>query len=359
MSGEALRRAQIYREMSDEEYFQHRYDYYALNPVAKYKSWREYLEDLPHDDDDEIRETETADKSPYCRTYSPFAPRPADHGGSHNSTLLPYEDKSLHGHSRGLIEDIRYHEENIADSLLDIDIDGLPSQRGAEPSGYRTVVPRQRNIYDGDHREDAYSDRHGGGTDGPRNYEQRNELGARLDRLGDSKSGISSDREQVRQESRSCLENRFSLQVNRNDKSEPPACEERSSTATTARQDSIEPDLPPFSYFDINPCLGSPQHLPRPSSRPDHVEHHPSGGRYNAGVRALRSPVKPQEFIQAHEKQSHPSGGRYNAGVRAPQSQHGSSQQGHPCRNRTLEPNDSMFSRFEEEKSAPRCSRSA
>ena len=351
--------AQIYRKMSDEEYFQHRYDYYAFNPVAKYKSWRKYLEDLPDEDDDEMREAETTDRSPYCRTYSPFAPLPADHGGSHTSALLPYEDNSLHGHSRGRIEDMRHHEEDTADSFLDINIDGLPSQRGAEPSVYRSVVSRQRNIYDGDYREDAYSDRRGGGTDGPRKYEQGNELGARLDPLGDRNSGISSYREQVRQECRSCLENIFPLQVNRNDGSEPPACEERSRTATADRQDSIGPDLPPFSYFDINPCPGSPQHLPRPSSRPDHVKHRPSGGRYNAGVRALRSPVKPQAFIQAHEKQSHPSGGRYNAGVRAPQSQHGSSQQGHTCRNRSLEPNDSMFSRFKEEKPAPGCSHPA
>ena len=87
-------------------------------------------------------------------------------------------------------------------------------------------------------------------------------------------------------------------------------------------------------------------------SRPDHVKHRPSSGRYNAGVRALRSPVKPQAFIQAYDKQSHPSGGRFNAGVRAPQSQHG-----HTWRHRTLEPNDLMFSQFKEGRSAPGCSR--
>ena len=85
----------------------------------------------------------------------------------------------------------------------------------------------------------------------------------------------------------------------------------------------------------------------------------PSGGRYNAGVRALRSPASPRPSVDGGDGQVEPPKGRYNMGVRVPRAQDGPSRQGDGRADRVLEPTDSASARLEEDTADSRYGRAA
>ena len=288
---------QIYREMSDGEYLQHRHDH-AFHPLANSKSWRQYLEDLADDEYEEMREAETAARSRYCHTYSAFSPYRAFHGGSHTSASLNYGDDSSHGHSGGRIEDRPHYEEHMAGQFGGTNIGGL-------------------------------------GASWSREYRIWSEPEMGLNGISNNDSHTISEQEEVRRERRPSLQSN-PLHGIGGGESEPRGREEGSSTAITGLRDSRRPDLPPTGYSDININSSGPQHVPQPPSQPDHGHDRWSGGRYNAGVRALRSPETPRRSILANDKQAHPSKGRYNMGVRVPRSQDEPFRQDHAGIDRAL-----------------------
>lgn len=285
------RMAQIYREMSDGEYLQHRDDYYAFHPLAKSRSWRQYLEDLADDEHEEMRQAETAARSRYCHTYSAFGPHRAYHGGSYTCESLNYGDDSSHGHSGERIVDRPHCEEHMAGQFGKTNIGGL-------------------------------------GTSWSREYRIWSEPEMGLNGISNNNSHTMSEQEEVRRERRPSLQSN-PLDGIGGGESEPRGREDRNNTAITGLRDSRRPDLPPTGYSDININSSGPRHVPQPPLQPDHGHGRGSGGRYNAGVRALRSPETPRRSILANGKQAHPSKGRYNMGVRLPRSQAEPSPQDH------------------------------
>ncbi|KAL9133985.1 MAG: hypothetical protein Q9175_004832 [Cornicularia normoerica] len=212
----------------------------------------------------------------------------------------------------------------------------------------------QRNLHQPDESEDVYTNRHSAGAGSPRKHKKLSEIEAHPDRLSDSDSDTILGHEQVRQEGPVGQENKPQLDGIYGDDSKPSAREERGKTATTGRRAYTEPTLPPASSSNINISPSSSQLRPQPSSQPDSGQ---NCGRYNAGVRALRSPRTPRRSNQANNGHAHPYPGRYNMGVRAPRSQEGPSPQSEIHTDKTSEPIDSASSRPEEDKLVPRCSR--
>lgn len=118
------------------------------------------------------------------------------------------------------------------------------------------------------------------------------------------------------------------------------------------RRDSTGSGLPLLGYSGVSMSPNRSRRGPQPSAQPDHGGDRLSGGRYNAGVRALRSPDTPRRSARADDEKAHSSKGRYNMGVRAPRSQDGPSRQGSVRADRAPQAIDSVFSRLEEEKPA-------
>ena len=115
----STRIAQIYEEMSDEEYFQHRDDNYELHPEANDKPWRDYLEDLADEAYDEVSDAEITAGSRCGRNTSPSSSRRADHDApyTYDVTLPYYRDDASYRHGRRRVEDRRHHEGNNADQF--------------------------------------------------------------------------------------------------------------------------------------------------------------------------------------------------------------------------------------------------
>ena len=318
------RMAQIYRNMGEEEYFQARDDYYAFHPEANHKSWRQYLEDLADEEYDEIREAEIAAGSRGGRTYSLSGPRRADHSGPCISASLSDGEDFSYDQGRRDNEGRHHDEEDLADQLGYIYVGGRPSQHGAGPLEYGARVSCQSNLSDEEHwpdeSEDVYSDRRGARVDRSHKYGEFSTFETHLDRLSDGDSCTVRGQDYVRQQRRPGHANKSRLDGFFGDEFDPSAREQRGKTATTRYPDSTDTSLPPASPFDIDIRRSSSQNRPQPPSQPDRGQCCLKGGRYNAGVRALRSPDTSRPSIQANDGQGHPSKGRYNMGVRAPRS---------------------------------------
>ena len=143
----------------------------------------------------------------------------------------------------------------------------------------------------------------------------------------------------------------------RPDSSEDTNRDRRGAGAT--RRDSTGFSLPLLGYSEVSMGPNRFRREPQPSAQPDHERDRLSVGRYNAGVRALRSPDTPQRSVRADNEKAHSSKGRYNMGVRAPRSQDGPFRQGNVSAERAPQAVDSVSSQLEEKKPASGCSRPA
>ena len=319
------RLADIYMGMSSAEYFQAREDYYSFHPAANHKSWRKYLEDLA-DDEYEILEAEIVVRSRYRRDSLTSGPRRADRVESYTSYAAssPYGDDASYGEGHRCDEDRRHHGEDLADQVGDFNTDGRSSQRGAEPTEYRALISRQRNPYNGEHRpnksQNASSGHCAAEASRPRKSQMPSELGARLDRLGDSDIDTIIDRERVRQPCLPGPEHRSPGGWIHRDDLKPSTPKEPSRIPTTGRQNSTGSNLPLIGHLYINTGPSNAQQRPQPCYKSDHGQDCPINGRYNAGVRAPRSADVLWPSIHSNDGRACSSNGRYNMGVRVPRS---------------------------------------
>lgn len=288
--------AQNYTDMSDREYYQRRDEYYEFRPVANHMSWRQYLEDLAENEYGEIM-------------------------GMGYENILEAETTRWSRYDRAY---------------------SPPGSRRVDRGESCTSAPLSCG-------DDCWHGHGCGHTEDRRHHEKDI-----ADRFGEINIGGRPNQQGPEASEYRAL---VSRQPNLNDEEEN-ACSDRHGAGASRRSSTrSDSSLPGHSEIYMGPT--SSQRGPQPSSQPDQGEDRQSGGRYYAGVRALRSPNTPQPSIQAKDDQAHPSKGRYNMGVRAPQSRDGPSQQGNFRSDRALKPIDSVFSQLEEERPASGCSRHA
>lgn len=307
------RTAFIYGEMSGVECFQARDEYYALHPAAERKSWRKYLEDLAGDEYDEMLKAEATTRSRYARKDFPPSPGRAERVESCQGSVSPlHREYPSHSHGRQGIEDRRYREHRPNES------------------------------------ENTFKDHRAAAVSRPSRHGKWAEPGVRSGRLNDSNGDRIFAQEQVCQEFSPFLEDKSLSDGIRGDARVPSAWEEPYNSATTGLRDSFGADMPPTSPSEnTEGPSGSqqgPQSLFQPGDRQDRL----SSGRYNAGVRALRSVETARPSIQVNDGQTSPSSGRYNAGVRVPRSTEGPSRKSRIRSNRASGPIGSVLPRVEE-----------
>lgn len=159
--------------------------------------------------------------------------------------------------------------------------------------------------------EKIHSDRPGAGTSRLSKDETLSVLESHLDDLTPSSTIF-------QQEGPVDHENKSQPDFIYSDESKPHG--EHSNAVTIGRRASTQTRSPPLSHSENNtsPRTSNSSHGHQPSSQlgPDQPP-----GRYNAGVRPLRSLALPRPLSHINGEQERHLGGRYNAGVRAPRSQ--------------------------------------